>query len=182
MSQLRLDFASKQRDLTASNPALGFALLLAGLLALGVSVRDYQQQAHEMGSLQNQRDALHRRARSQSNDAPLPAAVTVQIEQANTAYALIQTPWEEILSALESVRAKSSGSIALFSVRADAARQELILTGEARNFAALNSFVSALSQLPVFQNVSLTDDKLSTGSPPVVVNFDLRLNWRGNAP
>lgn len=178
MSRLSINFAAEQRSLTAWSPALGFSLFLAGVLALGIAAWDYRQQADEKTNLQNRRDVLHQRTQRLRTGDPIPAEMAAQVEQANIAYALIQTPWEEIFTALEAARDKAPGDIALLSVKADAAKRELVLTGEAKNFTALNTFASALSATPVFQNISLANDKLSAGNPPIVVAFDLRLAWR----
>lgn len=182
MPRLSLNFAAKQRSLTAWNPALGFALLLAGVLALGIAAWDYRQKMDEKTGLQDRRDALHQRTQRLHNSAPIPADVAAQVEQANTAYALTQTPWEEIFTALEAARGKAPGGIALLSVKADTAKREITLTGEAKDFTALSAFTSALSDISIFQNISLTNDKLSTGSPPIVITFDLRLTWRADTP
>lgn len=178
MPRLFINFAAEQRSLTAWNPALGFSLLLAGALALGISTWDYRQQTDEKANLQDRRDTLHQRTQRLRSGDPVPAEMAAQVEQANAAYALIRTPWEEIFKALEAARGKKPGDIALLSVKADAAKRELVITGEARDFTALSAFTSALSAASVFQNVSLANDKLNAGSPPVVVAFELRLAWR----
>lgn len=178
MSRLSINFAAEQRSLTAWNPVLGLSLLLAGALALGIAAWDYQQQTGEKINLQDQSDVLHQRTQRLRSGDPIPVEMAAQVAQANAAYALIQTPWEEIFTALEAARDKEFGDIALLSVKADAAKRELILTGEAKDFTALSAFTSALSATPVFQNIFLANDKLSAGSPPVVVAFELRLAWR----
>lgn len=215
MPNLSINFATEQRSLTAWNPILGFSLLVAGALALGIAAWDYRQQADERLNLQGRRDVLHQSTQRLRTGDPIPPEMAAQVEQANTAYALIQTPWEEIFTALEAARGKGPGDavppsvkaytakrelvpasgakdfmaqdiargkepggIALLSVKADAAKRELILSGEARDFTALSAFTSALSSIPIFQNISLVNDKLSAGNPPVVVAFDLRLAWR----
>ena len=181
MSRLSINFATEQRSLTAWSPALGFSLLLAGVLALGVAAWDYRQHEDEKANLQSRRDGLHQRTQRLYAGDPVPAEMAAQVEQANTAYALIRTPWEEIFMALEAARDKEPGDIALLSVKADAAKRELILTGEAKDFTALSAFTSALSAIPIFQNITLANDKLSSGNPPIVVAFDLRLAWRAKS-
>jgi Tfp pilus assembly protein PilN len=178
MSKLLINFAAVQRSVNTWNPFWGGSLLLAGMFALGLSAWDYRLQAEQNASLQLQRDTLRQSTQQQQNHAPVPAELITQIEQANAVYAMTQTPWEAIFTALEAARGKPSGTIALLSLRADAAKRELTLTGEARDFAALNAFNAALSDIPIFQNVALSNDKLSSGNPPIVVTFDLRLTWR----
>lgn len=178
MPRLSINFAAEQHSLTAWNPVLGFSLLLAGALALGIAAWDYRQHEDEKASLEGRRDDLHQRTQRLHASSPVPPEVAAQVVQANAAYALIQTPWGGIFEALETARDKDAGNIALLSIKADAAKREFILTGEARDFTALSAFTSALSATPIFQNIALANDKLSAGPPPVVVAFDLRLGWR----
>lgn len=178
MTRLSINFATGQRSLTAWNPALGFSLLLAGTLAFGIAAWGFQQQVDSKANLQGKRDALRQSTQRLHTGGPVPSEMAAQVEQANAAYALILTPWEEIFAALEAARGKVSGDIALLSIKADAAKRELIITGEAKDFTALSAFTSALSATPAFQNITLANDKLSAGNPPIVVAFDLRLTWR----
>lgn len=178
MPQLSLNFAAEQRSLTAWSPILGLSLLLAGVLVLGAAVCDYRQREDEKAHLEGRRNTLHQRTQRLRISDPIPAEILAQVEQANTAYAILQTPWEEIFTALEAAHGNDSSNIALLSVKADTAKHELILTGEAKDFTALSAFTSALSATPLFQSITLANDKLSAGNPPVVVVFDLRLAWR----
>lgn len=180
MPRLSLNFAADQRSLTVWNPALWLMCLLAGVLALGIAAWDYQRQADMTINLQDRRDTLHRRTQRLHNMDTISSDVAVQIERANAAYALAKTPWEIIFTALETAHDKASGGIALLSIKADTTKRELAISGEAIDFTALSLFTSALAEIPIFQNVYLINDRLSTGNPPVVVTFDLRLAWRVN--
>jgi Tfp pilus assembly protein PilN len=182
MSRLSLNFAAEQRNLKAWTPTLGVAFLLAGLLALGFASWDYRQLVIEKSSLQDRRDALHQRTQRAHNITPITSELAAQVEQANAIFSLVQTPWATIFSALETARSKTPIGIALLSMKADTTKRELTLTGEAKDFSTLNSFTSALTDSAIFQNITLANDKLSTGNPPIVVTFDLRLTWLNDAP
>ena len=182
MSKLHLNFAADQRNLTAWNPALGLALLAVGILAIGLFTSDYRQQAEQKINALDRQNALRQQTQHLHTGDPVPLELATQIDHANTIYALLQTPWENTFAALESAREKVPGTIALLSIKVNSAKKEIILTGEAKDFSALSAFTSALSDIPAFQNVTLSNDKLSSGLPPIVVSFDLRLNWLAQAP
>lgn len=177
MPRLALNFSGKQRSLQVWNPLLGGALLLSGIIALGIAGYEYNRQLSLNADLQGEYAGLQDRTQRQRNNVPLSPSVVAELEQANIAYELTRTPWEKIFTALEAARDAHPDDIALLAIRIDASKLELSITGEAKDFAALSAFTSALSGSPEFQNVSLTNDKLSVGSMPIVVVFDLRLNW-----
>ena len=182
MSRLHLNFAAGQRNLTTWNPVLGLSLLAMGILAIGLVTSDYRQQAEKKINAQDRQYALQQQTQHLHTGDPVPLELATQIDHANTIYALIQRPWEDTFTALESAREKVPGNIALLSIKVNSTEKEITLTGEAKDFSALSAFTSALSDIPIFQNVTLSNDKLSSGPPPIVVSFDLRLNWLAKAP
>lgn len=177
MQRLALNFSCKQRSLQAWNPLWGAVLLLSGVIVLCIVGYEYSRQLSLNSDLRGEYASLQDRTQRQSNNAPLSPSVVAELEQANIAYEQSQIPWIEIFAALEAARGNHPDDIALLAIKADASKLELRITGEAKDFAALSVFTSALSASPDFQNVSLINDKLSVGSTPVVVVFDLRLNW-----
>lgn len=175
MSRLSLDFASAQRPLAGPRLGLGLALLAAGAIALGAAGWEYYEQTLANASLQARRDQLAERVERKRPAALLSPDLALQAEQAGAAYAQLQVPWEEIFHALEAAR---GADIALLSLSADAGKQEIALSGEARDFAALSAFADTLSASPLFRKASVANHKFSDGAPPIVVKFDLALGWR----
>lgn len=179
MSKLALNFAVPPRRLNAWHPAWGMALLLIGCSTLGYAIWHYQQQLAQRSQLQAQRNEL--RSHTQPSSAPIATDLLPQIGQANATYALVRAPWSDVFEAVEAARNKASHGIALLSVKASGDKRELNLSGEAKDFAALHAFTEALSEQAVFTSVTLSNDKLSTGTLPIVITFDLRLTWRAEA-
>ncbi len=182
MPRLCLNFATNQRTLTAWNPVLALLILFAGTVALSYTAWDYQKQTEEKINLQDRRDSLKQRTQRQLKIEPISAEVSSGVERANTVTLLAKTPWEEIFTSLEAARNSTQAGIAMLSLKADTTKHELTLTGEAKDFTALSDFTSALSDTAIFQNITLVNDKLSSGAPPVVVNFDLHLTWHLKTP
>lgn len=175
MFPLSLDFASAQRTLARPKPYLGVGLLLAGALVLALVAWDYDQRIETNTALRVQRDQMAARLKRGKPQEQMPAEMSAQLHQAATAYAQIMTPWDDLFQALETSR---TGEIALLSLNADTARKEFALSGEAKDFAALSKFSDMLSSRPVFGRVALSNHRLSEGTPPMVVKFDLMLAWR----
>lgn len=179
-SSLSLNFATQQRSLTARNPVLGIALLLAGSLAFGFAFQNYQKQADDNTALQSKQHALRKADKHKDSSNTVFPELKNQIEQANAVYASTRTPWNSVFAMLESARGSKLDAIALLSLRANQSKREILLTGEAKSFSELSSFTSALSSQPGFRNVTLISDKLSEGKTPQVVSFDLHLEWLDN--
>lgn len=175
MSRLSLDFASAQRPLAGPKPYLGVCLLLAGALVLAAVAWKHEQQLEITNDLRAQRDRLVAQVQRRQPRQRLPAELSAQFGQAAAAYAQTMTPWGELFHALETSR---SGEIALLSLIADVAKKEFFLSGEAKDFGALSKFSETLSASPMFERVALSNHRLSEGTPPTVVKFDLALAWR----
>lgn len=175
MARLSLDFASAQRTLAGPTPYLGIGLLLAGALVLVAVAWKHEQQIEANGAVRAQRDQLASRLHRQQPQEQVPAELSSQLDQAATAYAQIVTAWDDLFQVLETSR---SSEIALLSLTADTAKQEFVLSGEAKDFGALSKFSDTLSASPLFRRVALSNHRLSEGSPPIVVKFDLMLAWR----
>ncbi len=164
MPELGLDFASGQR-LAVRWPNAGRMVLLCGVAAMVFSAWDAQRQIKTNSSLAAARSRLQAERRT---NAPRYLSDGVK-----AAFSASRTPWGAILSRLESAK---SQDIALVSLKADAARGAIRISGQAKDFAALNRFVSSLSK--EFSSVSLVTEKLTESGLPVVVAFEMDVGWQ----
>jgi len=178
--RLAFDFLRPQRALRQPNRWLGALLLAAGLAALLASMDRYQSEVADVEALESRVERL--RARQvhvkAASSQPVPAAVQAGLRQAGLAAGQLAVPWERLWRAIEESR---GDDIALLSIALDPARGDIGLSGEARSFPVLSAFADALAEHGAFERVTLTQHKLSDGSPPVVVRFELRLAWRAPA-
>ncbi|MFA6015751.1 MAG: PilN domain-containing protein [Gallionellaceae bacterium] len=177
MPNLTLNFAAKQVSLQTWNPLLGSTILIIGVTVFGFAVADYRQQLSLNSDLQEKSSQLQNNAGLNSRKASTPLALENEIAQANLAYTQLQTPWGEIFSALETARNAQADDVALLSIKADSNKRELRISGEAKDFPRLSAFSAALSDSPMFKNIHLSNDKLNVSTVPIVVSFDLQLNW-----
>lgn len=177
MTSLSLNFAAKQAPLQIWSPLLGSAILLVGVIVFAFTVADYRQQLNLNSDLQEKSANLQDNTGLNVRKTTTPLALENEIAQANLAYTQLQTPWGEVFSALEIARNSHPNDIALLSIKADSNKRELRISGEAKDFPALSAFSAALSDSPMFKNIHLSNDKLNVSTIPIVVSFDLQLNW-----
>lgn len=164
MPEFGLDFASGQR-LAVRWPGAGRVVLLCGVVALVFSAWDAQRQIKTNNALAA---TLSRLQAERKTNAP-----RYLTGEAKAAFTASRTPWGAILSRMESAR---SQDIALISLKADASRNAIRISGQAKDFAALNRFVSSLSK--EFPSVSLVTEKLTETGLPVVVAFEMDVGWQ----
>ena len=175
MPGLQINFVTSQRHLASPGLSVGLVFLAAGAVALGIATWDYARQTEINDALRAQRDHLAARLQSQMPRKAISPELSARADQAGVAYAQLLTPWREIFQALEAAR---NTDIALLSLTADATKQEIALSGEARDFAALSGFADTLSSGSMFRRVTVANHKFSEGPPPIVLKFDLVLAWR----
>lgn len=175
---LGFDFSRPQRALRQPRRALGWGLLAAGVLALLAAMDRYQTELDGVEAVAARVERLKLRQAQAGATQALAPAVAAGLRQAGIGAGLLAVPWERLWRAIETSR---GDAIALLSVDLDAGRADIALAGEARDFAALGEFTRALGEQGAFERVSLVQHKLSDGSPPAVVRFELRLTWRAPA-
>lgn len=74
----------------------------------------------------------------------------------------IALPWDRLFRALESVQATE---VALISIQPDAAAGRAIISGEARDYAAVLAYVEQLQQTQVLRDVHLVKHEQQTANP-----------------
>ena len=169
-----LDFAPAARRVRP----LGLALLGTGVIAVllggivwGEAWSAQSAQASTLAALDNgDTDAGARNAR------PTPATPG---EQARNRAALrvargLQTPWSDLLSALE---AAPHENVALLGIEPSIAKQQVRLTAEARDPEAMLDYVAALQADPRLSQVVLVSHQVQTQAAGKPVRFQMQSAW-----
>jgi len=104
------------------------------------------------------------------------AALQAEIARAVAAMDDLARPWETLFEALESI---DFDRVALLSVQPDADSRALTLTGEAKAYADLLTYVARLKDKRVFSSVMLTSHEVRDGDPFRPYLFTTRADWRG---
>ena len=168
-----LDFIQPRRR----SSLVGWLLLLLGLAALGAVLAwqflDLQPKlASEEAALRQVQSELTARE---------PVSVHISDDQlsvewlraAKVAQELV-APWAPLFAILEGA---SSQSIAVLSLELDGARRELILTGEARNYAALLDYYRYLQSQKMLTAVALQTHQVSRQDRDKPVRFRITAHW-----
>lgn len=147
-------------------------LLLAGA-ALAAMLLYYQSLQNRIAALQQAQPTVL----SQPSQALTPTLQYAYQNAQQTRNAL-NVPWLQTLAALEAVQSRNPG-IYLLSMQPNRAKAEILLNGEARDFAALNQYLIALQQQALFTDATLLNQRLVVSE---TVNdklgFTISVTWR----
>lgn len=103
-------------------------------------------------------------------------ALAQEVQRANEVLRQLTLPWEELFRTLESVAGKK---VALLALEPDLEKQQVKISGEARDMAALLNYIARLEEQPVFGTVYLQSHQLQLRDPERPVRFALLAVWRG---
>ena len=170
MKRLQLDFSPHRARLRNT---LGGAALMACLLAGFVLLAD-QRNLDQRISQYTQQEQPGKRAGSNTRPDPL---LLSEEKQAREAQHALDMPWNDLLGALEQVQSASFG-IHLLSVQPNPARGEVVLGGEADDFATLMDYVKALRAQPQFYDVVLVNQRLTETAGQTRLAFTLLAQWK----
>jgi Tfp pilus assembly protein PilN len=170
---MHLDFLHPHR-----RPAIGgWLLLLLGLLALAGALG---WRFLDLGPRLVSGEAELRRLQG-AVAAGEPATVRLSDEQLAAEWARaakvakeLAAPWAPLFALLEGATGQP---VALLSLEPDGNRHELILTGEARNFAALLDYYRYLQQQPMLTTVALQTHQVSRQDRDKPVRFRITAHW-----
>lgn len=166
MRRLELDFLRSR----PAAPWAGWVLLLAGLALAADLGRTYR----EVSASVAHREVLLARAGGAPRAAPAREPAAEDLEAARETIRRLATPWGELFAALESTPAEG---VALLAVAPDPLGASVLISGEARDYAALVRYVAALRASPPLARAYLARHETRRGT----LAFAVRAPW-GEAP
>ena len=175
MSQnLQLDFVERKAFSLRQVNSLGIVFLLCGLVLSALVALYYQAKSAEyhlalaqLAQTQpQQKETMARAGTAQISDEEMK-----QIRE--TADDLI-TPWDSLLSTLESIQQKD---IALLSITPSKKKQQLILSGQAKNISAVLLYIEQLEATPRLSQVYLQKHDVDINETFKPVNFTIVASW-----
>lgn len=173
--QIRLDFAVRAGH---GRGPMGLVLLAVGAVAMLVGGFVWRQawfseatQARALTAL-NQQDSLPLPRPTQPTAADLVERVrdraTLQVSS------VLQTPWSELLGALESA---PHDAVALLMVEPSKAKRSVRLTAEARDPQAMLRWLATLQDDGRLSQVVMVSHQLQSQSPGAPVRFQIQASW-----
>jgi Tfp pilus assembly protein PilN len=174
VDRIDVDFLRKARR----RQPLGLALLAAGALAAaGAGVfwsTAWSAQATQARTLADmeQRDA------EQASKASRPVALSASEQARKRAIqrvsASLQTPWSDLLAALETA---PRDNVALLAIEPSVARQQVRLTAEARDPESMIDYLTSLQADARLSQVVLVSHQVQAQAPGKPVRFTLQAAW-----
>ena len=160
-----------------SGSAWGWLVLLLGTgIAGGVAVWERQILAGDIASAQRElaevRSAI---AASEPVSLQLKGGdLAAEWQRASQVSSSLAAPWAELFAMLESY---ADQPIALLGLDPDLAKNDLVLSGEARDLAALLDYVRYLKKQPMLSAVTLQSHQVSRQDRDKPVRFRIVAHW-----
>jgi hypothetical protein len=168
MRPLELDLLQARRRPGWASYVL-FALAVAFAIDLGVSYRSGLEEVARKESLLAMREA-----RAGESSGKTAATRPEELQFARDTVRRIAMPWAALFGALE---AASSERIALLAIEPDAENGTVSLTGEARDYGAVLTYVAQLSDQRSLRKVHLVRHEAKPNDPQKAVAFTVSAVW-----
>jgi hypothetical protein len=176
MSQkLGLDFVQPSPFLLTSYSWLGLCVLLVGLALAFFTWQHYQTRviAHNeiMLKLNRLNDQPHQLPPVNSASTDISPETKTQIE---TTVATLTTPWNALLVAIEKSDIKD---VALLSLEPSSKKQQVLLSGEAKNLQSVMDYINRLEDQSMLAQVYLQKHNVDEANTAKPVRFTLVAQW-----
>lgn len=156
---------------------LGVALLAVGLTLVAFVWRAYQTLQTQHDAVQTQLQALQQSrqnpALTQAVDAP---QINVeQLQGLKLAVNELATPWNALFGALEK---SSMNDVAILGLQPDSKKQQVVISGEAKNYPTVLAYIDALSKQPMLADVYLQKHAVNDADKDKPVRFSVFARWK----
>jgi hypothetical protein len=168
MRPLELDLLQPRRRPGWASYVL-LAIALAFAIDVGVSYRSGLEDVARKESLLAMRET-HAGESSRKTAATHPE----ELQFARDTVRRIAMPWAALFRALE---AASSERIALLAIEPDAQNGTVSLTGEAKDYGAVLTYVAQLSDRESLRKVHLVRHEVRSNDPQKAISFSVSASW-----
>lgn len=107
---------------------------------------------------------------------PLDPALARELRIAERAVEQLALPWDELFRQVE---AASYERVALLAIEPDAHKRELSITGEARDYLAVLTYVARLGEREMLSDVHLVRHETREDAPQRPLQFTVAARWKG---
>ncbi len=174
MHALMLDYQVTHRTSTWSEKGL----LLSGLAALLLVGIHYLTVATDITEMETEQAAVAQTTKSPVTDTRLASLnaqqLRAEINQANAVLVRLGLPWEALFRDIES---SQRSRVALLSIEPNADKRTVKITGEAKDLAAMLSYLQFLQQKESLSGVYLQNHRVEQQIAEKPVRFTLNATW-----
>jgi Fimbrial assembly protein (PilN) len=172
MRPLSLDYVRRP---PASWPA--WLLLAAAIAVAGGMGRSYFSTRDQLQGLEEIRDGASARAPMKLLDrrTVYPTAVRDSLAYANGVVQNLALPWDMLFRTVERT---GNVPVALLAVQPDPQRRTVKISGEARDYAAVLTYIARLDESGTLRNVHLLSHQRKQDDPQHPLVFTVAASWR----
>lgn len=175
MSQLLdLELTQTARLASLKFSWLGFIIFAISLLLLGFTWQAYQHLQHSYA------DITLSLTQQEKPPVLVASAETVaiapnELKQVTTLVDSLATPWNPLMLAIEQ---SDMPDIALLSVEPSSKKQQVLLTGEAKNLQIVLGYIEQLEAQPMLREVYLQKHSIDETNISKPVSFTVLAKWK----
>jgi Tfp pilus assembly protein PilN len=166
-----------------SHSLKGWVILLLGLGVMAWQGNELRTTQQASAHVQDSINAAMRRARASQQEQKLEAEPTpaerAEITQARAASTQLNYPWDAVFDAIEKAQ---HPDVALLSIDPKSKTGQIRLTAEAKDAAAMTSYIANLQHSPMLGRALLTSHQMQIQQPGTPLRFQVLAQWKGNAP
>lgn len=156
-------------------PWLGIVLLVAALCALTVTGAYYKKYSGQLAVWEAKAERANDRRAAGRASARGEVNLAQEVKNANDVLRHLGVPWESLFQALES---SGNRNINLLALEPDIEKQQVKISGEAKNFNELMKYITYLQGQTVIGSVYLQNHDVQKQHPDRPVRFSLLAAWR----
>jgi hypothetical protein len=167
--RLNFDFAGRRAPRWA-----GWLMLALGLAFVADLARSYVALRAETARVEARVAAVGARPTAPSRSESR-GALAEEIAEARTVVARFAAPWPALFSAIESSR---TDDVSLLSIEPDAAAGHVVISGEAKDYLSLMTYVARLQSHQALSRVHLARHEVRDNEPKRPTQFSISARWR----
>lgn len=152
-------------------------LLLGALVIAAMTWHDYAQLRDRAESLSLSGTRAEQVAKRQAAlaAATLPADLDARIGKAQQILSRLTFPWDDLFGQLENI---TVDGVTLLELQPDADRETLTLTGEAKDVAAMLTYVARLEQVRSLSRIHLQRHETVINEATRPIRFSVAATWK----
>ena len=176
-STIDLDFI-KQPFLSATNVSLlGISCLLFALIIATFTWQSYLNQQASLANNISQLEQYNKQLKPAKSLLAKPEMVieAKEIQQIKQTVSALTAPWDALLDGIEQTDMQN---IVLLSLTPNLKKQQLLLTGEAKDLASVLQYIKQLEMQPMLSQVYLQKHTVDITNSAKQVSFNVSANWK----
>ena len=174
--KLQLDFVNQSTFSLSSWTLAGLISLLAGLVFALFTWQHYENLTFKQNALSSKIVQMNRQLGHEKSPVSIVKSEmsSEQIQQIQITVGALTLPWNELLQGIEKADMQD---IALLSLDPNSKKQQVTLSGEAKNLQTALSFIQKLEAQPMLEKVSLQKYNIDEANLFKPVKFTLIAQW-----